>query len=504
MKCLNDEQLAEVAIWLDENGALGLHVEQCEACREKLVELRRFTEPLTAAHAELDRTHAAARARLMASLSSVELSTRPTGIWSRLKRGLAGLTPRQRIAASGLGLSTAVGLLLLLLVVANSATSLSAMERIAKAVREVKSYSYKMFIQDTFVRKGDTQPSTVTHTATTYWLEPRSLFYEEKLVKYEGVVPEGEGELLTHLAGIHPTGQPGMLVFHAGTGRATESMAKTYYWVPELPSMSAEDIGTDSPITRLRMVREGAGEVLRELGTKVIDGKQARGYVMALKDAKPESGFDSLEVWVDPATDLPLELWYEHKDDKVTQIFRITDCRWNIEIDPKLFNATPPEGYEDITPPSDDQAIAEMVAALKLYAELSGGNHPRATTFDPDAIHREMLKMAGFTGQPQKDWTKLRQLQQTTIGLKWIALVLRNGINAGYYGADVSSQDKDKVLLWWRVVPMESTHEFSYRVFYGDLRTEVLPLDKWSKLVPEEAAQPHLPQPEEAQESQTD
>jgi hypothetical protein len=280
-------------------------------------------------------------------------------------------------------------------------------------------------------------------------------------------------------------------------------MVKTYFWVPELPSMSAEDIGPDSPITRLRMVREGAGEVLRELGTKMINGSEARGYVMALKDAKPGSGFDALEVWVDPATDLPLELWYEHKDDKVTQIFRITDCRWNIEIDPKLFDATPPAGYEDITPPSDDQAIAEIVAALKLYAQLSGGNYPRVEAFDADAVHREMLNLAGFTGQPQEDWEKLLEIKQTTTGLKWIGLVLRNGINAGYYGADVNSEDKDKVLLWWRAVERpQSTHEFSYRVFYGDLRSEVLPLAEWAKLVPEEAAQAHLPQ-EEVQESQS-
>jgi RNA polymerase sigma-70 factor (ECF subfamily) len=55
--------------------------------------------------------------------------------------------------------------------------------------------------------------------------------------------------------------------------RERVSMAKTYYWVPELPSTSAADIGQESPITRLRMVREGTGEVLRELGTKFIDGK---------------------------------------------------------------------------------------------------------------------------------------------------------------------------------------------------------------------------------------
>ena len=397
---------------------------------------------------------------------------------------------RQRIAFGGFGLVTAVGLLLLLLAF-NSASRLSAMERMVQAVREVNSYSYKMFVQDTWVRKGDTQPSTVTHTGTTYWLEPKSLFYDEKLVRFEGTVPQGEGELLTHLTGIHPAGRPGMIIIHAGTGRASRSMAKTYYWVPELPSMSAEDIGQDSPITRLRMVREGTGEVLRDLGAKRIDGKQARGYILALRDAEPESGFDALEVWVDSDTDLPLEFGFERKDDETTRVYRITDCRWNIEVDPKLFDTTPPEGYEDITLPADETANAEIVAALRLYAEQSGGHYPRVTTFDEDASRSEMLKLVKYTGQPQEDWKKLHQIEQATIGLNRIARILRNGFNAGYYGDTVGSTDKSRVLLWWNIA--KPGGENPYRVFYGDLRTEILPFDKWAKLVPPDVARNHLP-----------
>ncbi len=498
MKCLTDDELARLALRLDDGEGRAAHVDKCGACRAKLAGMLRVTAQLSAVHAESEHAHVASRSKLMASLANLDVPSRPVSIWKRLTAKLGGLTVGQRIAAGGLGLSTAVGLVLLILIVANSASSLSAMDRMAKAVREVKSYSYKLFTQDTLVRKGDTEPSTVTHTNTTYWLEPKSLFYDEKLVRYEGTVPHGEGELLSHLTGIHPTGKPGMLVFHAGTGRATKSMVKTYFWVPDLPSMSADDIGMESPITKLRMVREGAGEVLRELGTKLIDGKQARGYVMALKDAKPGSGFDALEVWVDPETDLPLEFGFEFTKSDVTDVYRITDCRWNIEIDPKMFDTTPPDGYEDITAPNDEQAVAEIVSALKLYTELSGGHYPRVTTFDADAIHDEMLKLVKYTGERQEDWQKLQRIEQATVGLNKIAPVLRNTINAGYYGTAVSPQNKEEVLLWWKVVdpldPPESTHEFSYRVFYGDLRTEILPLAEWAKLVPPEVAAPHLPE----------
>jgi hypothetical protein len=98
------------------------------------------------------------------------------------------------------------------------------------------------------------------------------------------------------------------------------------------------------------------------------------------------------------------------------------DCLWNIEIDPKLFDTTPPDGYTDITAPSDEKAIAEIVAALKLYAELSGGHYPRVTTFDADVIHKEMLKLARFTGSRQEDWNKLQQIRQLVFGKQIFAL----------------------------------------------------------------------------------
>lgn len=495
MSCLTDDQIAQVALGKAEDGRFVTHIEKCDACRAKLMWMQTVARQLTAVHAELNESHAASRARLLDALSRTDVPQRkPFALWKRLTSRFRRLTLGQRVATGGITVTTAVMILLMVLTLANSARPLSAMERMLRAVREVKSYSYKLLTQDTFVRNGDTEPSTVTHTNTTYWLEPKSLYYDEKLMKFEGTVPQGEGKLLSHVTGIHPTGRPGMLVYHAGTGRATKSMEKTYFWVPDLPSMSAEDIGNESPITKLRMVREGTGRVLRELGTKQIEGKQARGYVMALEGAKPNSGFDALEVWVDPETDLPLEFGFELKRDGGTDVYRVTECKWNIDIDPTLFDTTPPKGYEDITPPSSDAAIAEVVAALQLYADLSGGHYPRVTTFNADAIRNEMLSLAKYTGQRQEDWQKLQQIEQATVGLKRIAPVLRNTINAGYYGTAVSPQDKDKVLLWWNVVDPRDPQESSYRVFYGDLRTEILPFERWSRLVPEEASAPHQPQ----------
>src|SRR3990172_9110606 len=143
MACLNGEQMARLALGLAEGEPLAAHVEQCEACRAKLAEMGRLTDQLTAAHAKLNRGHAAARSRLLASLAREEKPARRVRVWDSLTRRLGELTVRQRITVGGVGLSAAA-LVLLLLVFANSAAQLSAMERMIKAVREVTSYSFML------------------------------------------------------------------------------------------------------------------------------------------------------------------------------------------------------------------------------------------------------------------------------------------------------------------------------------------------------------------------
>jgi hypothetical protein len=489
MNCFSREQLVALACSVDRNECLPAHIDKCADCRAALTDVRQLMAQLAVVHDALDRDHAESRAQLLANLPHIEAAVDRSRLWTRLRRQVADLSLSQRLAAGSLGLTTFVGLVWLL-VAMNSVGRLSAMERMVKAVREVKSYSYELFTQDTFVKDGETQPSTVIHAGTTYWQEPCSVRYDEKLIRFKGTVPlsEDQGLLLTQLTGIHPAGKRGMIIVHAGS--STPAMTTTFYWVPELRSMSEEEIGKESPIIRLRMVREGAGEVLRELGARTINGRPARGYVMALRGAKPGSGFDALEVWIDPVTDLPLEFGYEVTEDR-TRKFRITNCRWNIDVDPTLFDTTPPVGYEDITPPSDEQDIAEIIAALRLYAELSGGHFPRVTTFVPETIQNEMFELSGFRGPARDEWKqdkRFGEIQRSSAGLKWIARILRCKYNAGYDGQTIGPQDKDKALLWWLV---DAAGWF--RVIYGDLRTEVLSRERWALTVPQDVAVNHLP-----------
>jgi outer membrane lipoprotein-sorting protein len=485
MNCLTDEQRAGLALGIVDDGNASAHAEHCDACRAKLSNMRRLTDQLVTAHSELDRTHAASRAQLLAKLSTIPQPAKRVGAWKWLAWQLDRFTIGQRVAAGGVGLTTIIGLTLLFLVM-SSAGRLSAMERMVRQLRTVTSYRYEMYSRNTFVPDGETKPATVIHTGTTYWVAPNSLRYDEKIVKTEGKTFSGERDgLLAEFQGIHPSGMPGLMVHHF---TRYAPMVRTYTWIPEVP---AHKIGDSGPIMRVRMVREGEGQVLRELGTKQINGKTARGFIMALADANPDSGFDSLEVWVDPETDLPLEFGYEVKDGDQVQAFRIFNCQWNIEIPPAQFDTTPPAGYEDITGPQDEESFSQITEALRLYARLSGGRYPQGSPFVADAVCDEMLKLAGYTRPAQPEWKDdptFQEIERAKPGLNWLERTLRHRFATGYDGAGVTLNDKDKPLLWWAV-----DVEDSYRVFYGDLRMEIVPYSQWLKIVPPEVVADQQP-----------
>ena len=486
MSCLTPEQLATIALEL-EDAERPPHVDECPACQEKLADLRRLTEDLTAAHANLDRDHAVSRERMLARLSDSNQPTRRVVNW-------------KRFAFGGLGLSSAVAALLLLAVFANSSSRLSAMERIVRAVRDVSSFSYKLTYRKESPVTDKKPGRTLDCTSFTYWRSPAvdgtDLFGDLRATQtnvavYHSPTSDQTPVVLTDLVEIHPSGNRGILI---------DYVAKLYFRV--LP-LHADDILNSEPLLWLRAVREKAGKITDDLGTRQFNGREARGYTMTFDNAAPFRDFGPLEVWIDPQTDLPVEFSFRYakaEEEGFTDRYSVTDIQWNAELDPKLFDTIPPAGFLDITLPNDERTIAEVVAALKLYAELSGGRYPHVdklddrnyiTKFDARACYREMFELAGFTGPQRNEWasdSNYQRIQQSRAGLDTLERVLHNPKwLIGYYGETVGPQDKDNVLLWWGAARENAKDR--YRLFYGDLRTEVVPRQKWIQFVPPEIAE---------------
>ena len=252
------------------------------------------------------------------------------------------LTRLQRLALGGIGLSTAAGLAIAMLAL-QSGGQLSAMERLARQLRDVTSYSYVLSSVNTSSAEGGKRTTTYSEQGQMYWQAPNAFRFEDKITKSETPVPtDGPPQvLLEHFVEVVPAGKPGVLI---------DYKRKTFFREGLPPEESAT-----YPWQPLKMIREGHGEVTGDLGNKEIGGKQARGYLTSFESGDPPRPH-LWQVWVDPETDLPLEIGYQVDDGKeprTTTELRVTDFRWNIELDAGLFDSTVPAGYQELPPPRD-------------------------------------------------------------------------------------------------------------------------------------------------------
>jgi hypothetical protein len=176
-----------------------------------------------------------------------------------------------------------------------------------------------------------------------YWSAPDAFRFEDRITKSETPLAQGEApqELLEHFVEVFPAGKQGALIDHKRKTYMSEGFAptgsKTYPWYP------------------LKMIREGHGEVIGDLGSKEIAGKRARGYVTRFESGDPPRPH-SWHVWVDPQADLPLEIGFQVddlKEPRTTTQLRVTQFQWNIALDAKLFDSTPPTGYSELPAPAD-------------------------------------------------------------------------------------------------------------------------------------------------------
>jgi hypothetical protein len=111
--------------------------------------------------------------------------------------------------------------------------------------------------------------------------------------------------------------------------------------------------------------------------------------------------------------------------------------------------------------------------------------------FSADDVLREMMELAGFAGPVQHtrdDDSKYIEIQNAKPGLDELERILANhkGL-VGYNGDTVGPEDKDKALMWWSYNTGDD-RDLSL-LMYGDLRTEIVPREKWLQHVSPEIAE---------------
>ncbi len=329
-----------------------------------------------------------------------------------------------------------------------TAQQASAMEKMAENIRKAKSYTYQVTVHD----ESGSVPPRPDLKAKAYWIAPGSVRIEMTYPEWKGPGPEQ--------VNIYPLGKPGIHIFHPH---------KTFAQIP-LRQKQPLSAGSDD----IESLGKFSGKADRQLGTKSIDGKNAQGFVIDSQKVHPNSPPGTIEVWLDTATNLPLFIRSEVRLSPTrATVEERSDIRWNIDLDPKLFDPTPPKGYTDVTPKplSLQEQVGRITAALKIYADASGGRYPAES--NAQYVIDDFCKMLGISrwGQRKGD-EKGAKLAKVVAGMSQISKIHVYQPEFAYYGKTVGPKDKNRVLLRWKL------GDGRYQVVFGDLHAETVPADR--------------------------
>jgi hypothetical protein len=440
MRCLSEEQLARVSLGLSNPADLSAHLSGCARCRAGLENMQSLAHQLAEDYARFDLGHEEARDRLLASLPMRSSRPESANPWSFTSNLFGGLTMKRRVLLGGVGATVVLACALLWL----------------GAGVKAKSYQFTMTLEGQEALKPGIPGSAPSRYS---WLAPGSLRIETKSSpsKLGSVEYSLTGRASEDRAEIMPMDKPGIEIDH---------VKKEY-------RLRAAGLRRVSPLIMLEKLGTYSGQADSGLGIKVTGGKEAKGFAIDARKVDPDASPGRVEVWVDALSNLHVLIRYEVKQGNQSVVLRMDDFKWDVELDPKLFEATPPEGYAEIkgalTPP--DAQVAAITKALGIFAEFSGGHYPRVKMVYGDVTRDELIRLSGVEWPPnpqQMRDKKVRKIYDSAQGFAWLNGILRDNADASYYGKTVGPDDKDKVLLRWK------QDDGLYTVIFGDLRSETV------------------------------
>jgi hypothetical protein len=146
-------------------------------------------------------------------------------------------------------------------------------------------------------------------------------------------------------------------------------------------------------------------------------------------------------------------------------------------LDPKLFDTTQPEGYTNYNfkMPSLEKLVDWITEALKIYAEQNDGHYPQVKTVYAEVANRDIDALIGHEGEPTQEEMrseKYKKAMSLETGFSWINILQVGNPDFTYNGKTVGPNDKDKVLVRWKL------DDGRYEVIFGDLRAETVTAEK--------------------------
>jgi len=238
------------------------------------------------------------------------------------------------------------------------------------------------------------------------------------------------------------------------------------------------------PVTLLKAMLE---HKYTELGRKTIDGVAAWGIQVSDPKLGTKMGsfisggmFDetTVQLWVDQKQELPIRIYAtgSSRDGRASMEMVYDSFQWDILIEPARLKPQIPDDYELVAQAKWEAGKEgeEIIEVLRLFVEFADGMYPASlkTVTVVNALG-PALKQKLSTKPGKELITRLMKVDM--VGMMYTTLE-RDGKDPAYHGDTVSAESPQAVLFRWKI------DDNTYRVVFGDLRTEDVSADKLVQL----------------------
>jgi hypothetical protein len=227
-----------------------------------------------------------------------------------------------------------------------------------------------------------------------------------------------------------------------------------------------------------------------ELGRKNINGIPAWGIEVSDPKLGTKMGasisggiYDetTVQLWVDEKTELPIRInaTGSSKDGKASMDVVYDNFQWDIEIAPAQLKPEIPDDYELMAQGTwaAGEEGKEIIDVLRLFVEFADGKYPASlkTMTVANAIAPALRKKFPRGSTELSKELIARLMKVDMVGTLYTTLE-KEGKDPAYYGDKVSAESPQAVLFRWKI------DDNSYRVVFGDLRTEDVSAEKLAQL----------------------
>lgn len=455
MICLSQNELVELALEQTDNERSSAHLESCADCRSRLETVRSLVDDLKQYHHLPHEHHQAARTRLLEAIAREEPVVE-VALFRRITHWIGELTMRQRIALLTASLAPVLGFLVFWTTMI--ASPVAALERMTKQILEAKSYQATMIQEMKWVPEPGQDPVEGIVKCEMYWKTPGMFRWEMEPASDKRFTHSSTTKIFfTHKAGIE-----------------LNQENKSFERVPAYQ-------GQMSPLMILHQLGKFEGEADRQLGKQKIGEIETVGFELDARKIDPDVYSGPMQIWLDQTSQLPVLIELTMPTGGIDLKIRFENIRWNLDLDPTLFDVTPPQGFTDKTPPAPktEEQVEQIAAALKTYAEIMGGHYPRVKMVYGDVTHDDLRKKIGIAGIPTKEQLsspEYGKIEDAVSGFATLNVILRENPDAVWNGLTVGPQDEGKVLFRWKL------DDGSYQVIFGNLKSENVTPDRLKEL----------------------